>query len=84
MRTEVDESGANLGGRYAIVPRDKDYVALDRGEPLDRGLFSLHRELARDGARGWGGSKQQWVGRWAKGFREAVRRSGVEIYTGSL
>ena len=81
---EVDEGGANLGGRYAIVPRDEDYVALDRGGPNDRGLFTGHRGLARDGARGWGGSKQQWVGKFATGFREAVRRSGVDIYTGSL
>ena len=69
-----------MGGKYSVVRRDRDYICLD--QPDNRGLFSCHRQMAREGDRGWG-SRKQWIGKWIAGFREAVQRSGLDIYMGS-
>ena len=70
-QVELAEDGANLGGSYAIVQMDADYIHLHDG---GRGLFAGQMADVRSRARGWG-TRGEYVGKWQRAFREAVARA---------
>ena len=78
-QVELAEDGTNLGGSYAIVQMDADYIRLDS----NRGLFAGQMADVRSGARGWG-TRGEYVGKWQRAFREAVAQSGVDMFMGAL
>ena len=81
-REELNATGDDLGGRYTIVSSGThthadDYCYLSRGVE-SRGTYCRHRSYVRSGQRGWG-SRRDWFLKWDHAFREAVRRSGVDM-----